>query len=147
MKVPAAGCEYDFILPACVPRTSCVCGIPESDQTNCCCRVSAMCLLTDLEWRESARRFVSSRRTKTRSGKALRPVLLRRLTFLMKVVNPSAKRWEGPCVWLIDGAVKRSLSGAFSALQPKADCTLTPKWFSSFVSRGATHHTGARDLC
>ena len=42
---------------------------------------------------------------------------------------------------------KRSLSGAFSALQPKTDCTLTPKWVPSFISRKATHHTGARDLC
>ena len=42
---------------------------------------------------------------------------------------------------------KGSLSGAFSALHPKADCTLTPKWVPSFISRGATHHTGARDLC
>ena len=43
--------------------------------------------------------------------------------------------------------LKRSLSGAFSALHPKGDCTLTPKWVPSFIPRGATHHTGARDLC
>ena len=35
----------------------------------------------------------------------------------------------------------------FSALQPKAHCTLAPRWFPSFISGGATHHTGARDLC
>ena len=51
-----AGCEYNYIL--CFRHFLCVCGIPESDQTNCCSRVSAKCLLMDLEWRESAVRFV-----------------------------------------------------------------------------------------
>ena len=33
--------------------------------------------------------------------------------------------------WIVALAVKRSLSGAFSALQPKADRTLTPSFLHS----------------
>ena len=36
---------------------------------------------------------------------------------------------------------------AFSALQPVGRLYPCPIEFPSFISRGATHHTGTRDLC
>jgi len=37
--------------------------------------------------------------------------------------------------------------GVFSALQPVGQLYPCPSEFPSFISRGATHHIGMRDLC
>ena len=37
--------------------------------------------------------------------------------------------------------------GSFSALQPVGRLYPCPNEFLSFISRGATHHIGTRDLC
>jgi hypothetical protein len=84
-----------------------VCGIPESDQTNCCFRVSAKCLLADLEWRESVVRFIETNEDSIResakasasssvniSGESREPLFAEMEKGLVCV-----------CVWLVDGVV------------------------------------------
>ena len=53
-------------------------------------------------------------------------------------------------VWATDSIVKQKLKmtcGAFSALQPVGRLYPCPNEFPSFISRGAMHHIGTRDLC
>jgi hypothetical protein len=40
----------------------------------------------------------------------------------------------------------KSLPGAFSTLRPRGPIVFLPQQVPAFISRGATHHTDARDL-
>jgi hypothetical protein len=90
-----------------------VCGIPESDQTDCCLRVSAKCLLMDLELRESAVRFIvknedsiresakaSASSSATISGESREPLFAGMEKGLVCV-----RACTRACVWKVDGAV------------------------------------------
>jgi len=49
--------------------------------------------------------------------------------------------------WVTGSKYEKVACGAFSALQPVDRLYPCPSEFPSFISRGATHHIGTRDLC
>jgi hypothetical protein len=57
-----------------------------------------------------------------------------------------SKHGETHFMYLVNKKLKlKSLPGAFSTLQPHGSVFL-PQQVPTFISRGATHHTDARDL-